>query len=80
MDQFGPAQKVAKMLRNHRELLLNWFHAKSEISAGVVEGMNNKVKVTTRKAYGFRSYRAISLALYHNLAGLPEPEFTHRFG
>jgi hypothetical protein len=58
----------------------DWFHAKGEISAGVVEGMNNKVKVTTRKAYGFRSYRAISLALYHNLAGLPEPEFTHRFG
>ena len=72
-------KKVAMMLRNHRELLLNWFHAKGEISAGVVEGMNNKVKVTTRKAYGFRSYRAISLALYHNLGGLPEPEVTHRF-
>ena len=73
-------KKVAKMLRSHRELLLNWFHAKGEISAGVVEGLNNKVKVTTRKAYGFRSYRAISLALYHNLGGLPEPELTHRFG
>jgi transposase len=79
-SKIEPMKKVAKMLRSHRELLLNWFHAKGEISAGVVEGMNNKVKVTTRKAYGFRSYRAISLALYHNLGGLPEPELTHRFG
>lgn len=62
-----------------RNTVLNWFHARGEISAGVVEGLNNKVKVTTRKAYGFRSYRAISLALYHNLGKLPEPEFTHRF-
>jgi transposase len=78
-SKIEPMKKVVKMLRKHRSLLLNWFHAKGEISAGVVEGMNNKVKVTTRKAYGFRSYRAISLALYHNLGGLPEPEFTHRF-
>jgi transposase len=78
-SRIEPMKKVARMLRKHRELLLNWFRAKGEISAGIVEGMNNKVKVTTRKAYGFRSYRAISLALYHNLGSLPEPEFTHRF-
>lgn len=78
-SKIEPMKKVAKMLRRHRTLLLNWFHARGEISAGAVEGMNNKVKVTTRKAYGFRSYRAITLALYHNLGKLPEPEVTHRF-
>jgi transposase len=78
-SKIEPMKKVARMLRSHRELLLNWFHAKGAISAGIVEGMNNKVKVTTRKAYGFRSYRAVRLALYHNLGGLPEPELTHRF-
>lgn len=78
-SKIEPMKKVARMLRSHRELLLNWFHAKGTISAGIVEGMNNKVKVTTRKAYGFRSYRAVRLALYHNLGGLPEPEVTHRF-
>ncbi len=78
-SKIDPIKTVARMLRSHRDLLLNWFHAKGTISAGIVEGMNNKVKVTTRKAYGFRSYRAVRLALYHNLGGLPEPEFTHRF-
>jgi len=49
------------------------------MSSGVVEGLNNKVKLTTRKAYGFRTEEAIKLALYHNLGALPEPDLTPRF-
>jgi len=60
-------------------LILNWFRAKGAISSGTVEGLNNKVKLTTRKSYGFRTYEAIETALYHNLGHLPEPEFTHKF-
>jgi len=78
-SQLEPMKKVASMLRNHRELILNWFEAHGTISSGVVEGLNNKVKLTTRKAYGFRTFDAVKLALYHNLGALPEPEFTHRF-
>jgi transposase len=78
-SQLEPMKKVARTLRNHRELLLNWFRAKGALSSGVVEGFNNKVKLTTRKSYGFRTYDAIETALYHNLGALPEPEFTHRF-
>jgi transposase len=78
-SRIEPMKKAARTLRNHRELILNWFEARGTISSGVVEGMNNKVKLTTRKAYGFRTFDAVKLALYHNLAALPEPEFTHRF-
>jgi len=74
-----PMQDVARMLRGHKELLLNWFRAKKEFSSGVVEGLNNKAKLTTRKAYGFRTFHALQIALYHTLGDLPEPEFTHRF-
>jgi Transposase len=49
------------------------------ISSGVVEGLNNKAKVTMRKSYGFRTYRVLELALYHALGTLPEPESTHDF-
>jgi hypothetical protein len=42
------------MLRGHRELLLNWFRAKDQLSSGVVEGFNGKAKLTSRKAFGFR--------------------------
>jgi len=78
-SRIEPMKKVAKMLRRHRELILNWFRAKKEFSSGVVEGLNNKAKVTTKMAYGFRTFRALEIALYHTLGDLPEPKFTHRF-
>ena len=78
-SRLKPMKKVAKMLRNHRGLLLNWFRAKGEIALGCVEGFNNKAKVTTKRSYGFRSYDLLKIALYHTLGDLPTPEFTHRF-
>ena len=78
-SKIGPMKKAAKTLRRHRELILNWFRAEGVISAGIVEGLNNKAKLTMRKAYGFRTEKAIAIALYHQLGGLPEPESTHRF-
>jgi transposase len=78
-SKLEPMKKVAATLRNHHELILNWFKAKGAISSGVVEGFNNKVKLTTRKSYGFRTYEAIETALYHTLGNLPEPNFTHKF-
>jgi transposase len=79
LSKIEPMKKVARMLRSHRELLLNWFRAKGTISSGAIEGLNNKLKVTTRKSYGFRTFRATEVALYHTLGALPEPEWTHRF-
>jgi len=69
---------VARSLRKHRPLLLNWFRAKGTISAGIIEGFNNKAKPTMRKSYGFRAYETIELALYYQLGNLPQPKFTHR--
>jgi transposase len=79
-SRIEPMKKVARMLRSHEDLLLNWFKAKGEISGGAVEGLNNKIRVVTRRSYGFRTYDAMEIALYHTLGRLPEPdELTHRF-
>jgi transposase len=78
-SRLEPMAKVARMLRTHHELLLNWFRAKGEVSSGAVEGLNNKIRVVTRRSYGFRTYDAMEIALYHTLGRLPEPETTHRF-
>ena len=78
-SRIEPMRKVARMLRSHEELILNWFRAKGEISNGTVEGLNNKIRVITRRSYGFRTYHAMETALYHNLGRLPEPELTHKF-
>ena len=78
-SELEPMIKVAEMLQNHRELILNYFIAKKEFNSGVVEGMNRKVNLTIRKAFGFRSFKVMQVALYHQLGNLPEPTFTHEF-
>ena len=62
-----------------RELILNSFHAQKLLSSGVVEGLNNRAEVTMRRSYGFRTFRALELALYYHTWKLPEPESTHEF-
>jgi transposase len=88
LDQWGrqtmrsriePMKKIARSLRQHRELILNYFRAPKLLSSGVVEGLNNKAKVTMRTSYGFRTFRVLELALYHSLGKLPDPESTHDF-
>jgi transposase len=78
-SKIEPMKKVARMLRNHRELLLNWFPAKGQLSSGVVEGSNGKAEPTSRKAFGFRAFHGAEVASYHAIGALPEPEFTQRF-
>jgi transposase len=78
-SRIDPMKKIARMLRFHRGLILNWFRAKELIALGAVEGLNNKAKVTTKRAYGFKSFDVIKIALYHTLGNLPEPEVPHRF-
>src|SRR5688572_13554939 len=51
----------------------------SSLCGDLVEGLNNKAKVTMRRSYGFRTYRVLELALYHSLGKLPGPESTHDF-
>jgi transposase len=74
-----PMKKVARMLRKHKALILNWFEAKGRLSSGVVEGLNLKAKLTMRKAFGFKTLKCLEIALYHTLGDLPEPEYHHRF-
>ena len=78
-SRIEPMKKVARMLRSHAGLLLNWFRAKGTMSSGSVEGLNYNAKLTMRKAYGFQTLRGVKIALYHRLGDLPEPRFAHEF-
>lgn len=78
LSDLEPMVKIAKTLQLHRELLLNWFRARGEISSGAVEGLNTNAKLAMRKARGFRSYAVMETALFHQLGHLPEPKLTHR--
>lgn len=78
-SRLDPVKKFVGTVRRHRELMMNWFKAKKSYSSGVVEGLNRKVNLVTRKAYGYKSFDVLKMALFHTMGGLPEPEMTHRF-
>ncbi len=72
-------KKFVKTIRSHQPLILNYFRAKNVISLGSVEGLNNKLKVTLRSAYGFRPIDGLKIACYHKLGELPVPECANKF-
>ena len=54
--------RMAATLLAHRRGIQAWYD--SRISTGKVEGINNKIKVMKRNAYGFRDDRYFTLWLY----------------
>jgi len=78
-SRLDPIKAFVRTLRKHQPLIMNWFKAKKAYSCGVVEGMNRKINLVTRKSFGFRSFDVLKIALFHTMGDLPEPEFTHRF-
>ncbi len=78
-SKIEPMKDIAKRLRRHRELILNWFRAKKQFNNAMVEGLNLKWNLTVRKAFGCRTFKALQIASFHQLGDLPEPQFTHEF-
>ena len=60
-SKIEPMQKFVGILRRHRDLLLNWFKSQG-LSSGIVEGLNNKVKTTLNRRYGFRTERTLEVS------------------
>ena len=78
-SRIEPMKKVARMLRNHEDLLINYFRAKRQYTNAMVEGMNHKARVALARSFGHRSFDVLKLVLYHNLGDLPEPHSSHKF-
>ena len=51
------------MPRSHKELVFNWFKAKGEVSSAATEGLNNKIRVLQRRAYGLRDEEYLRLKI-----------------
>ena len=76
-SRLKPMRDFAWMIRRHQDDILNYF--KVPIDNGAVEGLNNKAKVISHRAYGYRTAETFKLALYHGMGKLPEPQLTHKF-
>jgi transposase len=57
------------MIREHIAGIMAWTRLR--ISNGALEGMNNKVKVISHRAYGFRKTDTFITAIWHGCGELP---------
>lgn len=76
-SRLKPMRDFAWMVRRHEDGILNYF--KIPLSNGIVEGLNNKAKVISHRAYGYRSFETYRLALYLCMGKLPRPESSFKF-
>lgn len=76
-SKIKPMQDFALLLIRHEENILTYFDM--PISNGAVEGLNNKAKVISHRAYGFRSAKNYVLNLYHCMGNLPMPTTLHSY-
>ena len=68
-SRLAPFVRFARMIREHLDGILLW--TKLRISNSALEGMNNKVKVVSRRAYGFRKVDTYITAIWHGCGDLP---------
>jgi transposase len=66
-----PFQKLARMLRTHRDGVLAWTRIR--VTNGALEGMNNKIKVISHRAFGYRTPWTFIANIYHCCGDLPLP-------
>ncbi len=68
-SRLEPMKRFARMIRDHQEGILAWTRLR--VSNGALEGMNNKVKVVSHRAYGYRKVDTYITAIWHGCGNLP---------
>jgi len=73
-SRLDPIKRFARMVKTHIEGILAWTTLR--ISNGTSEGINNKVKLVSHRAFGFRTATYFMTAIYHVCANLPLPAWA----
>jgi transposase len=70
-SRLEPFQKLARTLRSHLDGILAWTRIR--VTNGALEGMNNKIKIISHRAFGYSTSWTYIVNIYHCCAGLPLP-------
>lgn len=62
-QRLGPYQKFAELVDKHWDGIAAYCHADNKVALGLVEGLNNKIRVLQRRAYGFRDEEYLRLKI-----------------
>ena len=62
-QRLKPYQKFAQMIQSHWDGIASYCHPDNKVSLGMVEGINNKIRVLQRRAYGYRDEEYLKLKI-----------------
>ena len=69
-QRLEPYEKFARMIDRHWDGIVAYCNLKNKVPLGFVEGLNNKIRVIQRRAYGLRDEEYLALKIL--TCGLPE--------
>ena len=62
-QRLAPYVKFAAMIERHWDGIASYCRPENKISLGLVEGLNNKIRVLQRRAYGYRDEHYLRLEI-----------------
>ena len=62
-QRLRPFEKFARMIDKHWAGIASYCHPENKVSLGFVEGLNNKIRVLQRRAYGLRDEEYLRLKI-----------------
>ena len=62
-QRLEPYRKFAAMIESHWEGIASYCDPDNKVSLGLVEGVNNKIRVLQRRAYGYRDEEFLKLKI-----------------
>jgi transposase len=62
-QRLEPYKKFATMIEKHWHGIVSYCHPENKVSLGLVEGLNNKIRVLQRRAYGYRDEEYLKLKI-----------------
>jgi len=77
-QRLKPYQKFVRMIEKHWDGITSYCRPEHKVSLGMVEGLNNKIRVIQRAAYGYRDEEYLKLKIIASfLPPLPENARLH---
>ena len=62
-QRLKPYEAFAAMIERHWDGMAAYCRPENKVSLGVVEGLNNKIRVLQRRAYGYRDEEYLKLKI-----------------
>jgi transposase len=62
-QRLDPYRKFARMIERHWDGIASYCNPNNKVSLGLVEGLNNKIRVLQRRAYGYRDEEYLKLKI-----------------